>query len=66
MDQHDGPRATGWTPGFLDYLFVSFTTSTTFGPTDTPVLSGRVKVLTVIQAVLSLVVVLVAWAVGTL
>jgi hypothetical protein len=68
MDQQDGMRAIGWSPGFLDYHFVSFTTSTTFGPTDTPVLSGRVKILTVIQAVLSLVVVivLVAWAVGTL
>lgn len=68
MDQHDGKRAIGWAPGFRDYLFVSFTTSSTFGPTDTPVLSGRVKILTVIQSVLSLVViiVLVAWAVGTL
>jgi uncharacterized membrane protein len=68
MDQQDGRRAIGWTPGFLDYLFVSFTTSSTFGPTDTPALSGRVKILTVIQTVLSLVVVivLVAWAVGTL
>jgi uncharacterized membrane protein len=68
MEQHDGKRAIGWTPSFLDYLFVSFTTGTTFGPTDTPLLSGRVKILTVIQAVLSLVVVivLVAWAVGTL
>jgi uncharacterized membrane protein len=68
MDQHDGKRAIGWAPGFRDYLFVSFTTSSTFGPTDTPLLSGRVKILTVIQSVLSLVVVivLVAWAVGTL
>ena len=68
MDQQDGKRAIGWTPGFRDYLFVSFTTSSAFGPTDTPVLSGRVKILTVIQTVLSLVVVivLVAWAVGTL
>jgi uncharacterized membrane protein len=68
MDQHDGKMAIGWAPGFRDYLFVSFTTSSTFGPTDTPVLSGRVKILTVIQSVLSLVVVivLVAWAVGTL
>ena len=58
----------GWTPGFLDYLFVAFTTGSAFGPTDTPVLSRRVKILTVIQTVLSLVViiVLVAWAVGTL
>jgi hypothetical protein len=68
MDQRDGERATGWTPGFLDYLFVAFTTSSAFGPTDTPVLSGRVKILTVIQTVLSLVVVivLVSWAVGAL
>jgi uncharacterized membrane protein len=68
MDQHDGKMAIGWAPGFRDYLFLSFTTSSTFGPTDTPVLSGRAKILTVIQVVLSLVVVivLVAWAVGTL
>ena len=68
MDQHDGKRAIGWAPGFRDYLFVAFTTSSAFGPTDTLVLSGRVQVLTVIQTVLSLVVVivLVAWAVGTL
>jgi hypothetical protein len=40
----------------------------TFGPTDTPVLSRRGKVLTVVQCMLSLVVVivLVAWAVDTL
>jgi uncharacterized membrane protein len=68
MDRNDGERAIDWSPGFLDYLFVAFTTSSAFGPTDTPVLSGRVKILTVIQTVLSLVVVivLVAWAVGTL
>jgi uncharacterized membrane protein len=68
MDQNNGETAIGWSPGFLDYLFVAFTTSSAFGPTDTPVLSGRVKILTVIQTVLSLVVVivLVAWAVGTL
>jgi len=66
--QQDGEEAIGWAPGFRDYLFLSFTTSSTFGPTDTPVLSGRAKILTVIQSVLSLVVVivLVAWAVGTL
>jgi hypothetical protein len=68
MDQHDGKRAIGWTPGFRDYLFVAFTTSSAFGPTDKPVLSRRVKVLTVIQTVLSLVIiiVLVAWVVGSL
>ena len=68
MDQHDGKRAIGWTPGFPEYLFVAFTTSSAFGPTDTPVLSRRVKILMVIQTVLSsvVVIVLVAWAVGTL
>ena len=68
MDQQDGKRAIGWAPGFLDYLFVSFTTSAAFGPTDTPLLSRRAKILTMVQSVLSLVVVivLVAWAVGTL
>jgi hypothetical protein len=39
MDQHEGKRAIGWTPGFPEYLFVAFTTSSAFGPTDTPVLS---------------------------
>ena len=66
--QQDGEEAIGWAPDFLDYLFVSFTTSATFGPTDTPVLSRRGKVLTVVQCMLSLVIVsvLVAWAVDTL
>lgn len=68
MDQQDGKRVIGWAPGFPEYLFVAFTTSSAFGPTDTPVLSRRVKILTVIQTVLSsvVVIVLVAWAVGTL
>jgi uncharacterized membrane protein len=68
MDQHDGKKAIGWAPGFPEYLFVAFTSSAAFGPTDTPVLSRRVKILTVLQTVLSsvVVIVLVAWAVGTL
>jgi hypothetical protein len=49
-----------WLPGLM--------TVSAFGPTDTPVLSRGVKILTVIQTVLSsvVVIVLVAWAVGTL
>ena len=67
-NQEDGKRAIGWTPGFPEYQFVAFTTSSAFGPTDTPLLSRRVKILTVIQTVLSsvVVIVLVAWAVGAL
>ncbi len=50
-----------WSPRFLDYLFVAFTTSTAFSPTDTPVLSRWAKILTMLQAIISLgVVVLVA------
>ena len=66
--QQDGEEPIGWALDFLDYLFVSFTTSASFGPTDTPVLSRRGKVLTMVQCMLSLVVgiVLVAWAVDTL
>lgn len=44
-----------WRPGFIDYLFVAFNTSTAFSPTDTPVLSTRLKVLSMVQAVVSLI-----------
>jgi len=43
-----------WRPGFIDYVFLSFNTSTAFSPTDTPVLSRWAKVLTMIQAAISL------------
>ena len=64
----DGKRAVGWAPGFLDYLFLAFNTSAAFSPTDTPVLSRRAKSLTMIQSVLSLIVivVLVGWALNVL
>jgi uncharacterized membrane protein len=68
MAQQDGKRATGWSAGFLDYLFLAFNTSTAFSPTDTAVLSPRAKVLTMVQSLLSLVIilVLVGWAINTL
>ena len=43
-----------WSPGFIDYLFLAFNTSTAFSPTDTPVLSQWAKVMTMIQALISL------------
>jgi hypothetical protein len=68
IDQQGGKRAVGWAPSFLDYLYLAFTTSTAYSPTDTPVLSRRAKILTATQSALSLVVllVLVGWAVNTL
>ena len=57
-----------WRPEFVDYLFVAFTSSSTFGPTDSPVLAAWAKVLTMIQAAVSLtiVVLLISRAVGIL
>jgi hypothetical protein len=54
-------------PGFLDYAFLSFTTSTAFSPTDTLVLSHRAKVLMMVESFTSLtaIVVLAARAVNT-
>lgn len=49
------PKFQEWRPGFVDYLFVAFNTSTAFSPTDTPVLSARLKVLSMVQAIISLV-----------
>ena len=63
-----GGVAHGWSPGFLDYVFLAFNTSTAFSPTDTAVLSRRAKMLTMLQALLSLVIlaVLVSRAINTL
>jgi hypothetical protein len=43
-----------WSPGFVDYLFLAFNTSTAFSPTDVPVLSRWAKALMMIQAAISL------------
>jgi hypothetical protein len=59
---------TGWRPHFVDYLFVAFTQSSTFGPTDAPLLARWAKVLAMIQVFISLsiVVLLISRAVGAL
>ncbi len=46
--------ARGWTPGFVDYLFLAFNTSTAFSPTDVPVLSRWAKLVMMVQAMISL------------
>jgi hypothetical protein len=43
-----------WRPGFVDYLFLAFNTSTAFSPTDVPVLSRWAKVPMMLQAAISL------------
>jgi hypothetical protein len=42
-----------WSPGFVDYLFLAFNTSTAFSPTDTPVLTRWAKVLMMLQSLIS-------------
>lgn len=57
-----------WRPRFVDYLFVAFTQSSTFGPTDAPLLARWAKVLAMIQIFISLsiVVLLISAGVGAL
>jgi hypothetical protein len=43
-----------WSPGFVDYLFLAFNTSTAFSPTDVPVLSRWAKVMMIVQSMISL------------
>jgi hypothetical protein len=61
-------ECTRWRPHFIDYLFVAFTQSSTFGPTDAPLLARWAKVLAMIQIFISLgiVVLLISGAVGAL
>jgi uncharacterized membrane protein len=51
----DGPRFATWAPAFVDYLYVSFTNSTAFSPTDTLPLTRRIKLLMLLQSLASLV-----------
>ena len=51
----DQPQYAAWRPHFEDYLYVSFTNSTAFSPTDTMPLSGRIKMAMLVQSLLSLV-----------
>lgn len=57
-----------WRPGFIDYLFIAFTMSTTFGPTDAPILRPWAKMFAMLQASISLTIIalLVSRAVGVL
>ncbi len=43
-----------WRPGFVDYLFLAFNTSTAFSPTDVPVLSRWAKLMMMVQSSISL------------
>jgi hypothetical protein len=63
---HDKLAAVGWRPGFMDYLYLSTTNVTNFASADTIPVSHRAKFLMMVQAVASLVIVVlvVARAIG--
>ncbi|HVJ07344.1 MAG TPA: hypothetical protein VM554_03105 [Acidisarcina sp.] len=57
MTQHTGrgaAAAMAWRPGFVDYLFLAFNTSTALSPADTGVLSRWAKGLMMVQSMISL------------
>lgn len=43
-----------WTPGFVDYLFLAFNTSTALSPTDTAALTHIAKIMMMLQASISI------------
>lgn len=45
-----------WSPNFVNYLFLAFTTNTAFSPADTPVLSRWAKILMMTQSMISILV----------
>jgi len=61
MTMDDDARAAAdakeWSPEFVDYLFLAFNTSTALSPTDAPVLSRWAKGLMMLQASISLTVI---------
>jgi hypothetical protein len=49
------PHYQSWTPHYTDYLFVAFTTSFAFSPTDVMPLTKRAKLLMMLQSSISIV-----------
>jgi hypothetical protein len=47
--------APGWRPGMVDYLFLGFTTSTAFSPTEAMPLTARAKLLMILQSLIALI-----------
>lgn len=52
--QQQGGNPTGWAPGFIDYLFLAFCFSTALSPADSAPLTRSAKSMCMIQALISL------------
>jgi uncharacterized membrane protein len=57
QDSQPELKPPGWAPGLIDYLYVSFTNATAFSPTDTMPLSQSAKLLMTVQALASLLII---------
>lgn len=49
------PVPPNWQPGIIDYLFLGFTTSTAFSPTEAMPMTPRAKLLVMLQSSISLI-----------
>jgi hypothetical protein len=49
------PVPPNWEPGIIDYLFLGFTTSTAFSPTEAMPMTPRAKLLVMLQSSISLI-----------
>jgi hypothetical protein len=56
--QQQGGNRTGWRAGFVDYLFLAFCSATALSPADTMPLTHRAKLLMMVEALLSMLVLL--------
>ena len=54
MDE-SAPVRPNWHPGIIDYLFLGFTTSTAFSPTEAMPMTPRAKLLVMLQSSISLI-----------
>ncbi len=52
----------GWKPGFIDYLFLAYSTATAFSTTDVMPLTSRAKMLMMLESTISLATILVVAA----
>lgn len=54
LHEQSPAKPDSWHPRFIDYLFLSFNTSTALSPTDTQILSPWAKTLMMLQSLISL------------
>ena len=51
----DADAMPGWSPGYVDYLYLAFSTATAFSTTDAMPLTARAKMLMMLEASIALV-----------